>query len=90
MKGLGVERYETKTLGTREQPAARIAGEGERAGNSSNHQERSSSVCESVKACAAAAVTNQWRSTGCEGTACGCDGTVWALPICTAVRNAMH
>jgi hypothetical protein len=28
MKGLGVERYETKTLGTREQPAARIAGEG--------------------------------------------------------------
>jgi hypothetical protein len=30
MKGLGVERYETKTMGTREQPAARIAGEGVR------------------------------------------------------------
>ena len=30
MKGLGVERYETKTLGTREQPAARVAGEGGR------------------------------------------------------------
>lgn len=30
MKGLGVEKYETKTRGTREKPAARIAGEGER------------------------------------------------------------
>jgi hypothetical protein len=28
MKGLGVEKYVTKTRGTREQPAARIAGEG--------------------------------------------------------------
>lgn len=29
MSGLGVERYETKTRGTREKPAARIAGEGQ-------------------------------------------------------------
>lgn len=28
MQGLGVEKYETKTKGTREKPAARIAGEG--------------------------------------------------------------
>lgn len=28
MQGLGVEKYETKTQGTREQPAARIVGEG--------------------------------------------------------------